>query len=122
MIHFLLPRTSAVNKLFISFVHFSNLFIFVFSRFIRENELGANLIVEMEGKKTRLLKPSKQPSTLTQQLREHHHDFTFDYSYWSLDDSDGNFANQEEVFNDLGTDVVDCAFQGYNACVFAYGV
>lgn len=71
----------------------------------------------MEGKKTRLLKPSKQPST----LREHFHDFTFDFSYWSLDGKDEHFATQEQVFNDLGTDVVDCAFQGYNACVFAYG-
>lgn len=71
----------------------------------------------MEGKKTRLLKPSKQPSS----LREHFHDFTFDFSYWSLDGNDEHFATQEQVFNDLGTDVVDCAFQGYNACVFAYG-
>lgn len=63
------------------------------------------------------MKPSKQPST----LRENFHDFTFDYSYWSLDDSDDHFITQEQVFNDLGTDVVDCAFQGYNACVFAYG-
>lgn len=83
----------------------------------RENDLGSGLIVEMDGKKTRLMKPSKQPST----LRENFHDFTFDYSYWSLDDSDDHFATQEQVFNDLGTDVVDCAFQGYNACVFAYG-
>lgn len=79
--------------------------------------MGANLIVEMDGKKTRLMKPSKQAST----LREHHHDFTFDYSYWSLDNKDENFVGQDQVFNDLGTDVVDCAFQGYNACVFAYG-
>ncbi|CRL07801.1 CLUMA_CG020755, isoform A [Clunio marinus] len=81
----------------------------------RENELGANLIVEMDGKKTRLLKPSKQS------IREHFHDFTFDYSYWSLDDKDDHFTSQEQVFCDLGTDVVDCAFEGYNACVFAYG-
>jgi kinesin family member 16B len=83
----------------------------------RENELGASLIVEMDGKKTRLMKPSKQPST----LRDNSHDFTFDYSYWSLDDNDEHFASQEQVFMDLGTDVVDCAFQGYNFCVFAYG-
>lgn len=82
-----------------------------------ENDLSSNLIVEMENKKTRLLKPSKLASS----LREHHHDFTFDYSYWSLDNNDEHFTTQEQVFNDLGTDVVDCAFQGYNACVFAYG-
>lgn len=68
----------------------------------------------MDGKKTRLIKPSKQAST----LRDHCHDFTFDYSYWSVDDNDENFTTQEQVFNDLGTDVVDCAFQGYNFCLF----
>ncbi|KAL7023317.1 hypothetical protein ACKWTF_012561 [Chironomus riparius] len=83
----------------------------------RENELGASLIVEMDGKKTRLMKPSKQSSS----LRDHFHDFTFDHSYWSLDENDGHFTSQEQVFNDLGTDVVDCAFQGYNFCLFAYG-
>lgn len=71
----------------------------------------------MDGKKTRLMKPSKQPST----LRDNFHDFTFDFSYWSLDENDGHFVNQDQVFQDLGTDVVDCAFQGYNFCVFAYG-
>lgn len=39
----------------------------------------------------------------------------------SLDSNDENFASQDQVFDDLGTDVVDCAFQGYNFCVFAYG-
>jgi kinesin family member 16B len=71
----------------------------------------------MEGKKTRLMKPTKQAST----LRDHCHDFTFDHSYWSLDHNDDNFASQEQLFKDIGTDVVDCAFQGYNFCLFAYG-
>lgn len=48
-------------------------------------------------------------------------EFTFDHSYWSHDTLDTNFASQEKVYNDLGTEVVDCAFEGYNACVFAYG-
>jgi len=26
-----------------------------------------------------------------------------------------------QVFNELGTEVVNAAFAGYNACVFAYG-
>ena len=28
---------------------------------------------------------------------------------------------QTRVFNDLGSDVVENAFSGYNVCVFAYG-
>jgi kinesin family protein 16B len=26
-----------------------------------------------------------------------------------------------QIFQDLGTDVLQAAFEGYNACVFAYG-
>ena len=26
-----------------------------------------------------------------------------------------------QVFEDLGTDVIQSAFEGYNACIFAYG-
>ncbi|XP_017092096.2 kinesin-like protein Klp98A isoform X2 [Drosophila bipectinata] len=85
----------------------------------RENDMDAQLIVEMEGKKTRLLKPRLQ--SIRDAGRDNHHDFTFDYSYWSFDAEDQHFATQEQVYSDLGNDVVDCAYEGYNACVFAYG-
>ncbi|XP_030243669.1 kinesin-like protein Klp98A isoform X1 [Drosophila navojoa] len=85
----------------------------------RENDMDAQLIVEMEGKKTRLLKPRLQ--SIRDAGREAYHDFTFDYSYWSFDPEDSHFATQEQVYSDLGNDVVDCAYEGYNACVFAYG-
>ncbi|XP_017874415.1 PREDICTED: kinesin-like protein Klp98A isoform X2 [Drosophila arizonae] len=81
--------------------------------------MDAQLIVEMEGKKTRLLKPRLQ--SIRDAGREAFHDFTFDYSYWSFDPEDSHFATQEQVYSDLGNDVVDCAYEGYNACVFAYG-
>ncbi|XP_060645845.1 kinesin-like protein Klp98A isoform X1 [Drosophila nasuta] len=85
----------------------------------RENDMDAQLIVEMENKKTRLVKPRLQ--SIRDAGREAHHDFTFDYSYWSFDAEDSHFATQEQVYSDLGNDVVDCAYEGYNACVFAYG-
>ena len=28
---------------------------------------------------------------------------------------------QEKVFENLGTDLLERAFEGYNACIFAYG-
>ena len=31
------------------------------------------------------------------------------------------FYNILQVFNDLGQGVLDSAFEGYNACLFAYG-
>ena len=30
-------------------------------------------------------------------------------------------TDQEKVFAALGVDVLDSAFEGYNACIFAYG-
>lgn len=49
------------------------------------------------------------------------HKFTFDYAYWSHNRQDEHFADQSKVFRELGTGVVDNAFDGYNVCVFAYG-
>ncbi|KFB46714.1 AGAP003925-PA-like protein [Anopheles sinensis] len=93
----------------------------------RERELGAKLIVQMDGKKTRLLKPKVgtgngvRGDLASRAASDPSNDFTFDHSYWSVDERDPHFTHQETVFDDLGTEIVDCAFQGYNACVFAYG-
>lgn len=47
--------------------------------------------------------------------------FAFDHCFCSVDSSKEDFASQEVVFNNLGRDILDNAFQGYNACIFAYG-
>ena len=47
--------------------------------------------------------------------------FNFDHSFWSANKDDDHFADQAEVFEKLGTDVLGNAFDGYNACIFAYG-
>jgi kinesin family protein 1 len=47
--------------------------------------------------------------------------FAFDKSYWSFNKSDSHFADQEDLFGDLGKPLLDNAFQGYNNCIFAYG-
>ena len=31
------------------------------------------------------------------------------------------FSDQEHVFQSLGVELLDNAFAGYNACIFAYG-
>ncbi|XP_063985206.1 kinesin-like protein Klp98A isoform X2 [Diachasmimorpha longicaudata] len=86
----------------------------------RELAMNAKLMVQMDGKKTRIFS-SKSPGGCRDIDKETYKDFTFDHSYWSFDTGDGNYASQEEVFYDLGTDVIESAFAGYNACVFAYG-
>lgn len=60
--------------------------------------------------------------------------FTFDYSFWSHDQftteedgymrktEEGNqYADQAEVYEALGKQVLDNAWEGYHCCLFAYG-
>lgn len=47
--------------------------------------------------------------------------FAFDHCFASIDPEKENFASQEVVFDSLGRDILENAFQGYNACIFAYG-
>ncbi|ETE60266.1 Kinesin-like protein KIF1C, partial [Ophiophagus hannah] len=47
--------------------------------------------------------------------------FTFDYSYWShTTEHDPHFASQEQVYKDIGEEMLLHAFEGYNVCIFAY--
>ena len=36
-------------------------------------------------------------------------------------ESDPQFATQRQVYEDLGIEMLDHAFEGYNVCIFAYG-
>uniref|UniRef100_T2M7P5 Kinesin-like protein KIF16B n=1 Tax=Hydra vulgaris TaxID=6087 RepID=T2M7P5_HYDVU len=78
----------------------------------RERDMNASIIIKMNGKKTSITNPSVENDIK---------DFSYDYSYWSVDSNSHNFTSQQQVFEDLGMDVIDSAFQGYNACIFAYG-
>ncbi|KAG5878938.1 hypothetical protein JTB14_005991 [Gonioctena quinquepunctata] len=83
----------------------------------REIDMDAQLIIQMRDKTTGIL--NTKANARDENIR--YKEFTFDYSYWSLNEQPENFATQEKVYNDLGVEVIDCAFEGYNACVFAYG-
>jgi len=48
-------------------------------------------------------------------------DFTFDRSFWSHNEKDPHFANQEDVYDSLGEEFLNHNFEGYNTCIFAYG-
>lgn len=43
---------------------------------------------------------------------ERTHSFNFDYSYWSFNKDDSNFASQQQVYQDLGVEMLDHAFEG----------
>ena len=88
----------------------------------REIELQSELCIEMN-QNTTVIKDISSGNT---------RDFTFDYSFWSHDcfetTADGFFvktsdkyADQQFVFDKVGTEILDNAWLGYHCCLFAYG-
>lgn len=39
----------------------------------------------------------------------------------SFQESDPHFAGQDQVYSDIGEEMLQHAFNGYNVCIFAYG-
>lgn len=77
---------------------------------------GATGLIRMEGNQTILSRP---PDSKTGKESEDIKAFTFDKSYWSADKNAPNYADQQTVYNDLGEDLLNHAFDGYNCCIFA---
>ena len=88
----------------------------------REIELDCKNVVSMKGNTT----------TLTDTETGKTNDFTFDYSFWSHDEfrTDENglyipetekYADQRRVFDRVGKEILDNAWEGYHCCLFAYG-
>ncbi|XP_022088583.1 kinesin-like protein KIF28P [Acanthaster planci] len=88
----------------------------------REFAANSKCVVSMEGNVTTITNPNTGKE----------HTFAYDYSYWSHNGfqenedglnvpTDDHYADQRIVFNDLGRGVLDNAWQGYNAALFAYG-
>ena len=47
--------------------------------------------------------------------------FTYDYSFWSFDESTTHYSSQSDVYHAIGQPLLSKVFEGYNACLFAYG-
>ena len=88
----------------------------------REKDNNSTCSIEMNGNQTIIKDELGQPRT-----------FTFDHSFWSHDcyieqengylspDSSGKYADQNLVFDTLGRQILDNAWEGYHCCLFAYG-
>ena len=76
-----------------------------------EKARGAENLVRMEGNQTIITKKNGKENIVKA--------FTFDRSYWSVDKDDPDYADQALVYNDLGKELLDHAFDGYNCCIFA---
>ncbi|XP_021099132.1 kinesin-like protein KIF1B isoform X11 [Heterocephalus glaber] len=80
----------------------------------RETSKESKCIIQMQGSSTSIINP-KNP-------KEAPKSFSFDYSYWShTSPEDPCFASQNQVYNDIGKEMLLHAFEGYNVCIFAYG-
>ncbi|XP_043532158.1 kinesin-like protein KIF1B isoform X14 [Chiloscyllium plagiosum] len=80
----------------------------------RESGKDSKCIIQMQGSSTSIINP-KNP-------KESPKTFSFDYSYWSHTSAeDPAFASQHQVYNDIGKEMLQHSFEGYNVCIFAYG-
>ncbi|OCT81018.1 hypothetical protein XELAEV_18027832mg [Xenopus laevis] len=80
----------------------------------REIGKDSKCIIQMSGNTTTIINP-KQP-------KETPKSFSFDYSYWShTSEEDSQYAGQQQVYCDIGEEMLLHAFEGYNVCIFAYG-
>ncbi|XP_041129432.1 kinesin-like protein KIF1B isoform X3 [Polyodon spathula] len=80
----------------------------------REMANDSKCIIQMQGNTTTISNPKNPKEPLKT--------FSFDYSYWSHTTiEDPSFASQSKVFNDIGKEMLQHAFEGYNVCIFAYG-
>uniref|UniRef100_A0A8C5CVZ4 Kinesin family member 1B n=1 Tax=Gadus morhua TaxID=8049 RepID=A0A8C5CVZ4_GADMO len=80
----------------------------------REMGKDSKCIIHMQGNSTTISNPKfpKEPAK----------NFSFDYSYWShTTPEDPAFSSQNLVYNDIGKEMLQHAFEGYNVCIFAYG-
>ena len=88
----------------------------------REKDNNSVCCIEMNQTQTTIKDELGQPRT-----------FTFDHSFWSHDsyielengylspDSSGKYTDQNMVFDVLGKQILDNAWEGYHCCLFAYG-
>ena len=76
-----------------------------------ERMVGLEPIINMHGNST----------TIADGGRGREHTFTYDHSFWSSNREDAHFADQEQIYRNMGTPLLKKAFEGYNCCLFAYG-
>ncbi|KAF9419313.1 kinesin-like protein Klp8 [Podila epigama] len=78
----------------------------------RENAKQSERIIHMDGNMTTITKPGHESQSKS---------FSFDHSYWSFDKNDPNYAGQQRLYEDLGVELLNHSFNGYNTCIIAYG-
>ncbi|KAG0695782.1 hypothetical protein DFH29DRAFT_954061 [Suillus ampliporus] len=89
----------------------------------RELARGAKPLIRMQGNQTFLDPPehgSQQDSKRATERKMMA--FSFDKSYWSAGPRDEpGYCSQQTLYDDLGKELLDHGFAGFNACILAYG-
>ena len=85
---------------------------------------GAKPLIRMEGNSTYLDPPEaggSQAAALSGRGAEKKtHAFSFDKSYWSAGDRDEpRYCSQQTLYDDLGKELLEHGFAGFNACILA---
>ncbi|KAK5167643.1 uncharacterized protein LTR77_007342 [Saxophila tyrrhenica] len=90
----------------------------------RELEKRSPCLVEMvpETQQT-ILHPPELTAEEVKNMRKQYEtrDFTFDKSFWSHNEADAHYAEQQHVYESFGEEFLDHNFDGYHTCIFAYG-
>ena len=82
---------------------------------------GAKGLIRMEGNQTFLDPPEELAQQKSARATERKTmPFSFDKSYWSAGDRDDpKYCSQQTLFEDLGRELLDHSFNGFNACILA---
>ncbi|KAJ4472001.1 kinesin-like protein [Lentinula aciculospora] len=89
----------------------------------RELARGAKPLIRMTGNQTLLDPPEAGSQQDTKRATERKPmAFSFDKSYWSAGPRDEpGYCSQQTLYDDLGKELLDHGFAGFNACILAYG-
>ncbi|KAG8730025.1 kinesin-like protein Klp8 [Ceratobasidium sp. 428] len=88
----------------------------------REIARGAKGLIRMVGNQTFLDPPDEQAQQKGRATERKTMAFSFDKSYWSAGPRDeAGYCSQQTLFDDLGKELLDHSFAGFNACILAYG-
>ncbi|KZO94831.1 kinesin-domain-containing protein [Calocera viscosa TUFC12733] len=85
----------------------------------REINRGAKELIRMVGNQT-FLDPPEQTGTGGRATEKKTMSFSFDKSYWSAGPRDEpQYCSQQTLYDDLGKELLDHSFEGFNACILA---
>ncbi|PPQ81085.1 hypothetical protein CVT25_014548 [Psilocybe cyanescens] len=89
----------------------------------RELARGAKPLIRMQGNQTIIDPPESGSAQDSKRATERKSmAFSFDKSYWSAGPRDEpGYCSQQTLYDDLGKELLDHGFSGFNACILAYG-